>query len=731
MIAEVIVDVANSNVDKVFDYLADDNTVVGSRVIIPFGKRSIEGYVIGLKNTSDVPADKLKKIGDCIDDYPVLTNELIELGDFMCKTNHLRRIDCMRLFVPSQLRSKKTKPLLINFVEVLDTFDKTKLLQSVRANATKQRQMIEFLEVGKQYPRAELCKMFGANNVAKLLEDGCLVEFQKHKLRKPYVVDKLDKNVTLTQSQQKVVDDILSQREGVHLVFGVTGSGKTEVYMHIIAQVISEGKTAILLVPEISLTPQVMGNFKARFGDNVALLHSGLSDGERFDEWQRIREGDVKIVIGARSAVFAPLKNIGVIILDEEHDPSYKSENNPRYLTHDVAKFRAKYNHCPLVLGSATPALESFYSAKNNEYILHELPERANKKAMPVIQVVNMCTEMLNGNTGMFSQQLLNDLSNCVEQNNQAMLFINRRGHSSYMICRECGYIPKCEDCDVSLVYHSEDNQLKCHYCNKRYKALTNCPNCGSGYIRFGTMGTQRVVEELHKIFPNTKVLRMDNDTTSTKNALTELLTEFANTKPCILVGTQMIAKGHDFPDVTLVGVMNADMSLHYSDFRSPERTFELITQVAGRAGRADKAGKVVIQTYTPRHYIYRFVANYNYQGFYEKEINLRQVTSFPPFAKILRILISGEDEAKVKKLTKQVFDQVKDIKKQHSLDFLYCEAMKSPVGRIEKKFRYQVLVRIKLEHQDQIVEQLYKIMDNINTSGIQTFIEINPSNLS
>lgn len=731
MIAEVIVDVANSNVDKVFDYLANDNTVVGSRVSIPFGKRSIEGYVIGLKNTSDVPADKLKKIGDCIDDYPVLTTELIELGDFMCKTNHLRRIDCMRLFVPSQLRSKKTKPLLINFVEVLKTFDKTKLLQSVRANATKQRQMIEFLEVGKQYPRAELCKMFGANNVAKLLEDGCLVEFQKHKLRKPYVVDKLDKNVTLTQSQQKVVDDILSQREGVHLVFGVTGSGKTEVYMHIIAQVISEGKTAILLVPEISLTPQVMGNFKARFGDNVALLHSGLSDGERFDEWQRIREGDVKIVIGARSAIFAPLKNIGVIILDEEHDPSYKSENNPRYLTHDVAKFRAKYNHCPLVLGSATPALESFYSAKNNEYILHELPERANKKAMPVIQVVNMCTEMLNGNTGMFSQQLLNDLSNCVEQNNQAMLFINRRGHSSYMICRECGYIPKCEDCDVSLVYHSEDNQLKCHYCNKRYKALTNCPNCGSGYIRFGTMGTQRVVEELHKIFPNTKVLRMDNDTTSTKNALTELLTEFANTKPCILVGTQMIAKGHDFPDVTLVGVMNADMSLHYSDFRSPERTFELITQVAGRAGRADKAGKVVIQTYTPRHYIYRFVANYNYQGFYEKEINLRQVTSFPPFAKILRILISGEDEAKVKKLTKQVFDQVKNIKKQHPLDFLYCEAMKSPVGRIEKKFRYQVLVRIKLEHQEQIVEQLYKIMDSINTSGIQTFIEVNPSNLS
>ncbi len=731
MIAEVIVDIANSNVDKVFDYLAKDDTKLGSRVSIPFGKRTIEGYVIGLKTTSDVPADKLKKIGDCIDDYPVLTQELIDLGDFMCATNHLRRVDCMRLFVPSQLRSQKTKPLLINYVKTSDTFDKQALLQDVRANATKQRQLIEYLEPTKEYAHAELCKKFGANNISKLLSMGSLVTLQRHKLRKPYVVDKLDKRVTLTDSQQKVVDDILSNRQGVHLIFGVTGSGKTEVYMHIIAQIISEGKTAILLVPEISLTPQVMGNFKARFGDNVALLHSGLSDGERFDEWQRIREGDVKIVIGARSAIFAPLKNIGAIILDEEHDPSYKSESNPRYLTHDVAKFRAEYNHCPLILGSATPSLESFYKAKQQEYFLHELPVRANNKAMPTIQVVNMCDEVLNGNTGMFSQQLLNDLTSCVSNNNQAMLFINRRGHSSYMICRECGYIPKCEDCDVSLVYHSEDNQLKCHYCNKRYKALTNCPNCGSSYIRYGTMGTQRVVAELRKIFPNVKILRMDNDTTSTKNALTTLLTEFANTKPCILVGTQMIAKGHDFPDVTLVGVMNADMSLHYSDFRSPERTFELITQVAGRAGRADKAGKVVIQTYTPRHYIYRFVANYNYEGFYNKEINLRQVTSFPPFAKIFRILISGEDEDKVKTTTKVIFDKIKAIKKMFSSEFLYYEAMKSPIGRIEKKFRYQILMRIKPTYQAKIEKDVYQIVDDIHPNGIQLFIEVNPSNLS
>lgn len=731
MIAEVIVDIANSNVDKVFDYIAAEDTQVGSRVSIPFGTRYIQGFVIALKEDSLLQNNKLKKVGAQIDDYPILTSELLNLGDYMCKANHLRRIDCMRLFVPSQLRTNKAKPLLINYIEVLPTLNKDELLSSIRANAKKQRDMIEYLEVGKQYLRAELNKQFGTNNITRMVNSGYLAEFTKHKLRKPYIIDKKDKKVVLTQYQQAVVDDILNQNNGVHLIYGVTGSGKTEVYMHIIKEVLKQGKTAILLVPEISLTPQVMGNFKARFGDSVALLHSGLSDGERFDEWQRIREGQAQIVIGARSAIFAPLSNMGVIILDEEHDPSYKSESNPRYLTHDVARFRAEYNNCPLILGSATPSLESFYKARNKEYVLHELPERANKKEMPNIQVVNMCTEVLNGNLSMFSASLLNDLTMCVQQNNQAMLFINRRGHSSYMICRECGYIPKCEDCDVSLVYHSEDNQLKCHYCNKRYKALTNCPQCGSSYIRYGTMGTQRVVQELKKHFPDVKILRMDVDTTSTKNALTNVLQEFANTKPCILVGTQMIAKGHDFPDVTLVGVLNADMSLHYSDYRSTERTFQLITQVAGRAGRAEKQGKVVVQTYTPNHYIYRFVANYNYLGFYDKEINLRQVTSFPPFAKVLRILFSSEDENKVKKATQQMYKQVKELQIKYIDDFLYCEAMKSPVSKIERKFRYQILMRFKLKHQQEIIDGIYQALNCIKMQDTSAFIEINPSNLS
>ena len=731
MIAEVIVDVANSNVDKVFEYIADNNTAIGSRVSVPFGTRFIEGYVIALKETSDWPVEKLKHVGPMIDDYPVLTDELIKLGDYMCKANHLRRIDCMRLFVPSQLRSGKTKPLFVNYVKLTSNFNKDELLASLRSNAKKQRDMIEFLQFDEEYAKAELNKNFGVNNINKMLNAGFLEEFKKHKQRRPYAIDKQDKIVNLSVQQQEAVNSIISSNGGVHLVFGVTGSGKTEVYMHVISKVIEQGKTAILLVPEISLTPQVMGNFKARFGDNVALLHSGLSDGERFDEWQRIREGEVKIVIGARSAIFAPVNNLGVIIMDEEHDPSYKSENNPRYLTHDVAKFRAKFNNCPLVLGSATPSLESFFAATKHEYILHELPERANKKEMPIIQVVNMCNEALNGNTGMFSAQLLNDLTQCVQENNQSMLFINRRGHSSYMICRECGYIPKCDDCEVSLVYHSEDNQLKCHYCNKRYKALTNCPNCGSCYIRYGTMGTQRVVAELRKRFPDVKILRMDVDTTATKNALTNLLNEFSSTKPCILVGTQMIAKGHDFPDVTLVGVLNADMSLHYSDYRSVERTFQLITQVSGRAGRADKPGKVIVQTYTPNHYVYRFVANYNYKGFFEKEINLRNVTTFPPFAKIIRVLISGENEEKVKQATKQLFMAIKELRTEFSDEFLYCEAMKSPVGRIEKKYRYQILLRFKLKEEEKITDSVYKIIDNVKMKGISIFLEVNPSNMS
>ncbi len=731
MIAEVIVDIQNEQVDKVYDYVALSDTCAGYRVYVPFGKRIIEGYVLRLKESSHLDSSVLKSVISNIDDYPVILPEFVELNDKLRRIFHLRNIDCMRLFIPSQLRNGTAKPLYINYLTVSEDFNAEERLLSVRKNATKQMALLANLVVGESYPQADLNKKYGASNVKKLIDDGCLRLTTVNKLRSPKVYARQDKIVTLSSEQNNAVDAILAQRERTHLLFGVTGSGKTEVYMHIISQVLREGKTAILLVPEISLTPQVLSTFTARFGSIVSILHSGLSAGERFDEWQRLRTGVAKIAIGARSAVFAPLSDLGVIILDEEHDPSYKAESNPRYETHTVARLRGEYNHCPVIFGSATPSLESFRLAKSGEYVLHTLPNRANSRPMPVIKIVNMCDEMRCGNTGIFSETLLRELKDCFDSGNQAMLFLNRRGFSSYMICRECGYVAKCQDCDVSLVYHKDDDELKCHYCHRRYRALTNCPECGSSYLRMGSIGTQKVVEELRLRFPNVTVLRMDFDTTKNKNDLNDILQKFAETKPCVLVGTQMIAKGHDFPNVTLVGIVNADMSLHFSDYRAPERAFQLITQVAGRAGRAEKDGRVILQTYTPRHYVYRFASNYDYLGFYAKEINLREVTAFPPFSKIIRLLIVSSERDDAHATTTRLFDQIGAVRAEFGDDFLYCRAMSSPVSKIENKFRFQIILRFRLNNEQKIVDKIYDIVAKDNHPKCSIFVETNPGSMS
>ena len=731
-IAEVIVDIANSEVDRVFDYLALSDTIIGQRVRVPFGKRYIDGYVTNLKDTSAVDDNALKSIQSSIDDYPVLLPEHLELAQFMMNKYHLRFIDCLRLFVPSQLRSKHMQPLYIRYVRVIEDYNMEEYLLKIRSNATKQRDLILYLLPGAEYVQAELNKLFGITNVNKLINSGVLTQFEKQKLRKPTINNFDDKNITLNSQQLEIVNSVSTCNDSsTHLVFGVTGSGKTEVYMNIIQKVLQTDKNAILLVPEISLTPQVMGVFTSRFGDQIALLHSGLSDGERFDEWQRIRLGEVRIVIGARSAIFAPVNNLGVIIIDEEHDPSYKSESNPRYTTHDVAKFRCIYNNCPLVLGSATPSLDSFNRAKSGEFILHTLTQRANKQPMPTMQIVNMCDEVRNGNNSIFSNTLLNKLNNCISSGNQAILFLNRRGYSSYVICRECGYVAKCEDCDVSLVYHKEDGLLKCHYCNKRYKALTQCPECGSENIRMGSSGTQRIVSELQNVFPDIPIFRLDVDTTKTKDSLNNMLKNFAENSPSILVGTQMIAKGHDFPNVTLVGVLDADMSLHFSDFRAVERTFQLITQVSGRAGRGEKQGEVILQTYTPRHYIYHYIKDYNYSGFFDREVNLRETTNFPPFAKIIRILITGENESLAKDISGQIFKDLQPLKQEFPRDFVYFAGMRSPVSKIQNKFRYQILMRFKLDNEQEIVNRIYEIVDKHNNPKLQIFVEQNPANMS
>lgn len=729
MIAEVIVDIAHSEIDRVFDYIALSDTQRGQRVLVPFGNRQIEGYVLNLKETSSYDKSKLKSIVRPLDNLPALTDESLQLIKFMVKNNHIKTVDAIRLFIPSDMRKGKVKELLVNKLEVNLTESKEEILKKFRKNAVKQFELLNFIENNKEYYQSELNNKFGSSTVNKFIELNILIKKQEQKLRTPTSEVKKDKINKLTKEQQKVVNQVLEPN--IYLLFGVTGSGKTEVYMHSIKNALNKGKTAIMLVPEISLTPQVLSVFKARFGEDVAILHSGLSAGERFDEWQRIRQGNAKIVVGARSAIFAPIQNVGIIIIDEEHDGSYKSESNPRFETHDIAIFRAKFNNCSLILGSATPSVESYYKAKTGEYKLLELPKRVNNQEMPKIQVVDMRSEISSGNTGIFSRQLLNDISECIKHKNQTMLFVNRRGFSSFVICRECGYNAKCEDCDASLVYHKEDKELKCHFCGRRYRALTNCPNCGSGYLRMGAIGTQRVVEELRNEFPDVKILRMDFDTTQNKNAHSKILQEFQNTKPCILVGTQMIAKGHDFPNVTLVGIVDADMSLHFADYKSVERTYQLVTQVAGRAGRADKIGKVVLQTYCPNHYVYRFAANYDYKAFFDREINLRQTTEFPPFATIIRILISSEIEDYAKDIASNINLDITNLKQKYISDFIFCKAMKSPVAKIQKKYRLQLVIRIKQKNSNEIINEIFNIVNKYQKPRASVFAEINPSSMS
>ncbi|PKK95743.1 MAG: primosomal protein N', partial [Tenericutes bacterium HGW-Tenericutes-4] len=426
-----------------------------------------------------------------------------------------------------------------------------------------------------------------------------------------------------------------------------------------------------------------------------------------------------------------PIENLGVIIIDEEHDSSYYSESNPRYYTHEIAEFRKNFNNANLILGSATPKIESYYKVKNNEITLLELPDRINLQKMPELKIVDMKTELSLGNTSIFSHELKHELERVIKDNNQAMIFVNRRGYSSFLRCSECGYVPHCTECDVSLVYHKQDQQLKCHFCNKRFSVLTKCPECGGEKLRQGAVGTQQIVEELKRVFPLVKILRMDNDTTTTKNAHAKILSEFANCKPSILVGTQMIAKGHDFPLVTLVGIVDADLSLHFTDYRATERTFELITQVSGRAGRDNKSGKIILQTYSPKHYVYTYSKNYDYLGFYEKEINLRKVTKFPPFSKIVRILISGEKEEKTVAYLKEFYDKIKQVKEENKQAFIYLEAMKSPVKRIKNKFRYQILMRLDVNNYENILNELFFIKKQLQKKDATCFVEIDPQNLS
>ncbi|MDR2202671.1 MAG: primosomal protein N' [Clostridiales bacterium] len=732
MFAEVIVDISAGDVDRIFDYDAGSLPVlVGSRVLVPFGNRAVEGYCLGLKESSDVPPEKIKAVKSVVDPYPVIGGELMALARYMTGKYHLKTVDALRLFIPPHMRGGRVKELERLYASISPEYAGRDPDGFIRPSAQAQRDVYFYIAEAGEAPVSEINNNLSASALRNLTARGIVKILPQTVMRKPYKdMAEGPAAPVPTRAQAEVTEAVLKERHSVFLLHGVTGSGKTEVYVSCIADALSRGKSAIMLVPEISLTPQFLRYFRSRFGNGVAILHSALGAGERFDEWRRLLSGEARVALGPRSAVFAPVKDVGVIIIDEEHDSSYISESNPRYSTFEVARFRADFNGCNLILGSATPSVESYYRASTGEFRLLELKERINKRDLPKIQIVDMCKELYDGNDGVFSRALERGLRECADGGNQAILFINRRGYSSFLMCRSCGYVAKCADCDVSLVYHRDENVLKCHYCSNRYGVPDVCPECKSPALRRGYAGTERVAERLAEIFPDKKILRLDNDTTRTKESHAKILGEFADKKATFLVGTQMVAKGHDFPSVTLVGIIDADMSLHFSDYRSFERTYQLITQVGGRAGRAENPGKVILQTYAPRHYVYKFAVNNDYKGFFDKECNLREVTKYPPFSQIVRVLVSGEREDSASGVLKNIFNEVGKIQKAAPEAFAYYAAMRAPLGRIQNKFRLQLIARI-TKNFDEICPQIYAAVDKYSERGVSAFVEINPSNMS
>ncbi len=720
MYAQVIVDIAHSQVDRIFEYSCPPGTEIGCRVKVPFGGRTVEGFVIGLEETPSFDAGKIKPVYSLYEELPALVPECFSLMESIAARYRVPKAASLRLFLPTEMRLGKVSEAFVNYVKATGKGE-------IKPSAKRQAEALSCLSAGDM-PLSVLAEKCGRAAVNALVEKGAAEIYKVKRSRAPAGEAADSRPKELTPAQKDAVEYIEKSDKRVQLIHGVTGSGKTEIYLNLIADQLKKGRTAIFLVPEISLTPQMLSQLRGRFGGEAAILHSGLSAGEKFDEWWRLRSGEAKIAIGARSAVFAPLSDIGVIIIDEEHDSSYHSETAPRYSTADIALMRAKYNDCKLVLGSATPSVETYVKAKEGEYGLITLTERINGKPLPEIIIADMRREIRRGNPSIFSRALREELDTTLSSGNQAIIFLNRRGYSKTVICADCGYVAKCQSCDVSLTYHSEENCLKCHYCGARYKMLPACPECGGKHLLYNGTGTQRVVGELKELFPSAQIIRMDNDTVSGKDGHYKILKQFGEHKADILVGTQMIAKGHDFPSVTLVGILDADMSLHFSDYRSGERTFQLITQVAGRSGRAGSKGKVVLQTFSPENYILRYAVGYDYGGFFENEIKMRKAALFPPYSLICRIMVISEDNDEALEALKKVYFAVDDIRKSDAADFLFLNKMHSPIKKIQDKVRYQVLARLKSRRH---LGELYDIAVSASTPSVLVYVEENPVNLS
>ena len=567
----------------------------------------------------------------------------------------------------------------------------------------KQKEIIEFLKEKKEVDLNEVLEnlKITRQSINKLKEKNLIRIEEVDFYRSPEQIYSIEqKEINLNEEQSKVVSTINSEmfdeNKKPYMIHGVTGSGKTEVYMAIIENALSQGLDGLVLVPEISLTPQTISRFKNKFGDIVGVFHSQLSEGEKHDVYKQVKEGKIRILIGARSALFTPFTSLGVIIIDEFHESAYKSDKNPKFSAIEVAKFIAKKRDISLVLGSATPSIEEYYKAVNGEYKLLEINKRANKKPMPKIEVADMKEELMIGNKSIFSTKLKSEIELAIKNNSQVMLFLNRRGYSNFVSCRKCGYVFTCENCDISLTYHKKSNTGKCHYCGYEKEIPSECPECKSKYIKPFGIGTQKIEEEIKTIFPNLRVLRLDKDTTSRKGSFDRILNSFKNKEADILIGTQMLSKGLDFDNVTLVGILSADMILKFPDFRSSEMTFQLITQVAGRAGRADKDGKVVLQTYDTDHYAIKRAINYDFKGFYEDEIKIRKLFDYAPFNNMVSVVLSGKDNKLVESNSKKMYDSLAYLLRERGINDLsfILGPNQCSIGKINQNYRWQILFK-------------------------------------
>ena len=687
---------ADVSLDRLFDYSVPEELrekiCVGMQVRIPFGRRMTCGYVVDLADSSLF--EKLKSVAEIVGDAPFISEALLKLSRWMALYYAAPLEQALRTVLPAAVRNNGVRFLRQLYVAPLGSETDESTLTS------RQTEVLQLLRAhgGGLLSEVKRALKVSPATLRKLEQHGALSITEEVRGRRPLARFKMVPTtpLSLMDEQAVAVKAISAALHEKHskpfLLYGVTGSGKTEVYLQTIAEALKQNRQAIVLVPEIALTPQTVNRFVARFGEKVAVLHSRLSDGERHDEWHRIRDGDADVVIGPRSAVFAPLPRLGLIVVDEEHEPSYKQEEQPRYHARDVAVMRGYFEGCGVVLGSATPALESWHNACEGKYGLLTLPRRADNRDLPLVHIVDMRHEKeRTGHAAAFSRELISAMHQRLDCGEQIILFLNRRGYSSSLVCKHCGFVAGCENCSVSYTYHRSDELLRCHICGDGRKVPDRCPSCQDPTFKFAGVGTQRIETILEKLFPRARVKRMDADTTTAKHSHDEILGAFRSGQVDILVGTQMIAKGLHFPNVTLVGVLQADMSLYIPDFRAGERTFQLLAQVSGRAGRGEVPGEVYIQTYTPFHPAVQASRNVNFEGFAKEELEFRQELSYPPFTRLVCVLIRGKVEREVSAAAARIAGSLSRL---ISADVIASEPTPAPLARAKGDYRYQIILR-------------------------------------